>query len=322
MGEGQVMGKSKKYIVLPLVLAVLLLGLVAGCREKETATPTATPTTASSEFTQAQMKEILVDTISATKNARTFKFFMNVTMAMEATGGTEAKQINVDMTASGAHDQENKNMQMNMDINVESPEIEEGAQNMSMAIYIYEDNMYMKMDMPIIGEQWVKMPVSDKAMAAYDSDMVGEQLKMLETPGEIKFLKYETVDGSECYVFQITPDMHKIMEWVGQQQQITGAELDTEDIGNLSDVFKNISYLVWVARDNNLLKKIDASMLMEFDAAQFGEKGGDYDNMNMNMNMGMRLYDYDEPVIIELPEEAKDAIEMPGNINTAAIPGS
>jgi hypothetical protein len=305
------MGKSKKYIILPLILVVLLLlTLVAGCKEKETAEPATTPTTTTEELTQAQMQEILIDTITATNNAGTYKYEMDMTMTMEGNGGAEAKKMKMDMTASGAYDQENKNMQINMDINMESPDIEEDAQTMSMDMYVYEDNMYMKMEMPVIGEQWMKMPATEKAMEAYNSDMVGEQLKMLETPGEIKFLRYETVDGSECYVFQVVPDMKKIMDWMGQQQQITGAELDTGNISNLADVFKDISYFIWIARDSGLMTKMESGMLMEFNAEQLGATGGDFDIMKMDMDMSMRLYDYDKTVTIVLPEEAKDAIDM------------
>jgi hypothetical protein len=306
------MGKSKKYIMLPLILAVMLLAFVAGCKEKEAAAPTTTPTTATGDFTQAQMHGILVDTITATTNARTYKYDMDMTSDMEATGGTEAGTLNMVMNATGAYDQAGKKMHMTMDINmkIDSPEMDETEQGLAMEMYVLEDTMYIKTDMPFMGEQWLKMPVNAQTSELYDADMVSEQLKMLESPVAIKLLRYEMVDGEDCYVFQVMPDMMKIMQWL-EKQRTTGTEFNADKIQNAAEALKNVSYNIWIARDSGLMKKMEGSLLIDLNAEEFGAASGDFDNMNMNMNMGMRLYDYDVPLTIELPEEAKDAVEMP-----------
>ncbi len=315
---GEMIGNTYvKRIMVPLLLiSVLLLLLVPGCKEKEATEPTATLTpTATGELSQEQMQQILADTMLAVKNAKSYKSDINMTMDMEATGGAQAGKVNVVMTTIATYDQENKNMQMSMNMNmdmetdIDMSEMEEDMQNISMEMYLFEENMYMKMDMPMIGEQWVKMPANEQMMAAYDIDMVSQQLEMLEGPGRIEFLRYEAVDGADCYVFKIVPDMKKIMEWVGQQRT-TGTEIPLDNIADIADIFKDISYFVWITRDGGLMKKMDASLLMEFNAEQFGAKDGDFDSMKMKMDMGMRMYDYNKPVAIVLPEEAKDAIDM------------
>jgi hypothetical protein len=306
------MVKSKIYLILPLLLAVLLLTLVPGCKEKET-TPTATtPATGASEFTQEQMQQIFAETIAATKNTQTYKFDMDLTTAMEATGGPEAGKLNMSMNTTGAYDQANQKMHLNINMNmkVNVPEMDESEQNMAMDMYMVEDTMYVKTDMPFLGDQWIKMPVDKEKATGFDAHMVSEQLDMLESPVEIEFLRYEMVDGSDCYVFQVTPDMTKIMQWLAQQQ-MTGTEFDAEKIQNLADIFKEISYNVWITRDSKLMKKIDGSLLMDLIPEEFGAESGAFDNMNINLSTGMRLYDYNVPVTIELPEEAENAVEMP-----------
>lgn len=298
--------KINKYIILPCLLSVLLL-LVPSCQEKE---PTETATPPTDVPSQEQIQQLYTDAIAASLNAETYKFEMNIAYDMEATGGTEPGKVNMVMNATGAYDQINKNMHMSMDMNMDAPEIEEGMQNMSMEMYMYEENMYMKMDMPMVGEQWIKMPVSAEMAAAYNSNMVGDQLELLEGAGEIEFLRYEVVDGSDCYVFKLIPDMQKIMEWVGQQQ-MGGEEFDFESIKNISDVFKDLAYIIWIARDSGYMKKMDASITMEATAEQFGAKDGEFDGMKMDMSMAIRMYDYDKPVTIVLPEEALNAAEMP-----------
>jgi hypothetical protein len=304
------MMKLNRYFIIPLLLVIVALLLVPGCKEKEETEPTATPT-ATDELSQEQMQQILADTITSTLNVYTYKFEMSMTTDMETTGGTQAGKLNMVMNVSGAYDQTNKNMQMTMDMNMESdfPEFEEEMQDMSVEMYMVEESMYMKMDMPMVGEQWLKMPVSEEMTEAYNSDMVGDQLKMLEGAGKIEFLRYEVVDGADCYVFKLVPDMQKIMDWVGQQP-VTGAELDSGSISNIADVFKDLTYTIWIARDSKLTQKMDANILMEFNAEQYGAESGEFDGMRMNMVMGMRMYNYNKPVSIILPEEAEDAIDM------------
>jgi hypothetical protein len=302
------MFKLRKYYILPLMLAVLLLA--PGCKDKEAAEPMPTPT-ATDEFSQEQMQQIFADSMTSTLNVETYKFEMTMTTDMEMAGGKQPGEMNMAMNASGAYDQINKKMQMTMDMNIDAdvPEMEEGMQNVSMEMYMLEDNMYMKMDMPIVGEQWMKMPVSDEMAETYNSDMVGDQLKMLEGAGEIEFLRYEIVEGSDCYVFRLVPDMLKMMDWVGQQQ-MAGTEFDAGSISDIADVFKDLAYVVWIDRDSGLMKKMDANIVMEFSSEQYGDKSGEFGSMKMNMVMGMRMYDYNKPVSIVLPEEAKDAVDM------------
>jgi hypothetical protein len=300
--------KLNRYLILPLLLVIVALLLVPGCKEKESteATPTATV-----ELSQEQMQKIFADSITATTSVETYKFEMNMTTDMEMTGGDQVRKVNMVMNASGAYDQTNNNMQMVMDMNIESdlPEFEEEMQNITMEMYMLEEYMYMKMDMPMVGEQWVKMPASTEMAAAYNPDMVKSQLKMLEGAGEIEFLRYEVADGSDCYVFKLVPDMQKIMDWMGQQP-MTGAEFDAGSISNIADVFKDLTYIVWIARDSGLMKKIDATILMEFDTEQYGDMSGEFESMRMNMVMGMRMFDNNKPVSIVLPEEAKDAVDI------------
>jgi hypothetical protein len=303
--------KSKKYIVLPVLLAVLLLGL--GCKAKETTVTTAPATASTSEFTQEQMQQIFAESINATRNAQTFKCDMELTSDMNITGGAEAGNSNVSMNATGVYDQAGKKMHTNVDINLNTSMnvtgMEKGGQAIAVDMYVVENTMYVKTNLPLLGDQWLKVPANAKTSEVYNPNMVGEQLKMLESPAEIKFLRYETVDGSDCYVFQVVPDIPKIVDWLGQQQ-MSGTGFDPQKIKNIADAFKNISFDVWIARDSELVKKVDGNLLIDYTADESGSSGA-FDNIKMNLTAGMRLYDYNIPVTIELPSEALNAIELP-----------
>jgi hypothetical protein len=303
-----------------LMIFILLLSLIAGCNgEKaapETTAPlpaTTTPTPETTALNQLQIQQILVDTIMAVKNTEKYKFSMDMTSVMIATGGTQAGDMNMSMNATGYYDQINKNAHLTSDINIDMdfPEMEEGAQSVSMDMYLLEGTIYIKMNMPVLGEQWLKMTATEEMLKTYNTDMVNEQLKLLESPGTIEFLRYETLEGNSCYVFKIIPDMKKIMEWV-MKQQMADTGLKAESAANIADMFKDLTYNIWVTKDDKLITKMDATINMEFTKEQLGETSGEIDGMTMSMDMVMKMYDYNVSETIILPEEAKDAIEIPG----------
>jgi hypothetical protein len=55
------------------------------------------------------------------------------------------------------------------------------------------------------------------------------------------------------------------------------------------------------------------NMNMAMTPDQFGDTSDEVENVAMTIDMTMSLRDYNAPVPITLPEEAKNAMEMPGN---------
>ena len=66
----------------------------------------------------------------------------------------------------------------------------------------------------------------------------------------------------------------------------------------------------WIAKDTYLLVKAEIEIAMEVDPEAMGIPGGDGE-IAMDMTISMLVYDYNEPVSIELPPGAEDAVEMP-----------
>lgn len=301
------MFKRLKILALPLLLAAILAApSFSGCGEKAGETEG----TAAGGLTTQELQQVVADSMSAVKNATSYGFSLDMDINAEATGGSQAGKMGMTIKSDGDADIAANNMKMNLDMSIDSsiPE-NEGSQSVSAEIYMLTDWMYMKMDITGMGEKWYKTPVTDEVKQAYDLDMVSQQLAPLESMGEIKFVKYESVDGSQCYVLKIVPDLVSMKDWLEQQQMTTGT-FDWSQVENLEDVFKELSYTVWIAKDTKLMKKLNMTMGIEMTPEQAGASESDFDKMTMNIELEMEIQKYNEPVTITLPDEAENATEM------------
>jgi hypothetical protein len=95
-----------------------------------------------------------------------------------------------------------------------------------------------------------------------------------------------------------------------QQSGVSGETLPEIDEEFLQEAFKNFSIKQWVAKDTYFLSKAEMYMAMELtpEALGYPEEEG---LMTMDMTMDLLAYDYNQPVSIELPPGAEEAVEVP-----------
>ncbi len=303
--------KYIKIMVSPLLLTVILAALfLSGCGDKG----------AGSEepgggMTGAEAKQLVVDSTRAMNDVNSYTFSMDMEIDMEAVGGSSPGTVGVTMESEGAADVAAKKMKMSMKMSLDEMDIQgqtdDMMQDISVEMYMIEDKIYMMMDIPEMGEQWVQMPNTAEMEEAYDLNMLDNQLELLETAVDIQYLKSEKVDGSDCYVLKVDPDMAAMMDWLGSQEMATGG-MDFGDIDNAADVFKELSYKVWIDKDSKLVRQMHIDMVMEMNAEEFGAADEEFDKVTMDISMGMNIRDFNKSVSIEVPEEAEDAPVMPG----------
>jgi hypothetical protein len=296
--------KRTKNLALPLMLAAIFTilafpgcgGNVGGPEE-----------TVAGELTEQELQGLLDDSLLVVENANSYEFSMDMDMDVEVTGGPDAGKMGLLMRADGVYDMADEEMQMDLDMSIEGDieGLEGGSQTMSADVYMLDDWMYMKMKISGLGEQWFKTPAAEDMMEAYDLDIVNQQLAPLESMVEIGFVKYESVGGTQCYVLQIIPDVEGMKKWLEEQQMDVGIE---EYL--MKDMFKELDYRVWIAKDTKQLRKLKLTMNMEMNAEQAGASEADFDKMTMDVNLEMEIKDYNKPVSIDLPDEAEDAEEM------------
>ncbi len=258
------------------------------------------------------VEELIEGMNEAAANVKSYRF--NMEMDMEMTGESEGEPMEVTMTmdTTGAFDNENREMMMDIGMLMGTSDNEEIE--MDMAIYIIDGMMYTFTDMPLMGMEatWTKME-----MPAGTWEMMGEQVNQVESmidiidALEIEISDIEKVSGKDCYVLEVNPDPEDMWEL------LAGQTIGADEIGDflgeaeeyLDEILKDMSVKYWIDRDTYFLSKAVISMRMKItpEIMGYAEEEGEVD---MTMTMNMLTYDYNQPVSIVLPEEAKEAVEM------------
>ena len=275
--------KTILALSLALVLSFTFVGCVAGLPQEE-------------------INQIIGNVTSAEYD--TFKFDVEMPMTMTVVGGSDPGTASIVVDGTGVVDMANEEMQMTMSMTMDIPGA--GEQEMAAEVYIVGGWMYTKMDLFGLGEQWTKMEVTEETWQ--QQGQIEPLLEFLATAVEVNYLGSKTVSGTECYLFEIVPDMEALGELLGQETAGTGFDFSQLD---LADLYDKLSVKEWIAKDSCLIMRVEIEMVLEMNASDVGAAADDFDKMTMDVKMVESFYDYNEPVSIELPPEALDAEEMP-----------
>jgi hypothetical protein len=254
-------------------------------------------------------EEIVAAILESQERIETYQMDMD----MEATITVEVEDETIEMHVfadyDGSIDVQNTEMEMVMDINMAMANM--GEMEMAESIYIVDDTMYIGLDMPAFmgGSTWMKTQLSEEILT--EMCPVESLIALIET-AEITVLDSEKVNGVDCYVVEVVPDADQLWEYVSQQLQFMGDELEMPDsMGELiRKMYDNVSVIYYIAKDTHFLIKSAMDMTITLTANDLGfpEEEG---SMTMVIATEMLAFDYNQPVSIELPQEAEDAIEVP-----------
>jgi hypothetical protein len=321
--EGKKMSKKIHIIILPAILvSILAIFSFFGCGGGGTAQNGTNTIPAEGitvgDLNQQQLAQILADSVANYDKLTTYKFDMTMDMLMDVTGGTQSGKVTMNTKTNGAAKVAANEMQMNteMTISMEGAGEQDSSESISYEVYQMADWLYMKLSVPGVGEQWMKLPATDTAKETFNMNPIDQQLGPLDSPVKIEYLRSEVVDGIDCHVLAVTPDMQALAEWL-TAQETGGEDTDWQDLVNYSDVFKEFSYVCYVTKETNYLKRLIVNMVMEYTAEEAGESPETFDKMTMNISMDMNMYDHNKPFSITLPDEAANATEVSEDIFTS-----
>jgi len=230
---------------------------------------------------------------------------MDMTMTVEIIGGSDEAKMIMFGDGTGVMDMVNREMQMTMNVAIDIPEL--GEQTMVSKVYLVGEWMYTGVEVPDLGEQWFKMEAVPGMWE--QQSQLDQQIAFLESAVEVKSLPDQSVDGTDCYVFEVVPSVEALGKLLSQQSSAMGT-MDFSQL-DLAGLFQEMKVKEWIAQDSYQVLKTEVYMLMQMLPEDVGATEADFDKMLMDMNMTMRLYNYNQPVSIDLPAKALDAPEMP-----------
>jgi len=141
--------------------------------------------------------------------------------------------------------------------------------------------------------------------------------ELLKTATTSDLLGNETVNGVDCYILSIVPSTQAMIDWVVPQEQPEGPQIDIMFGGGIpvvrANAYQSGSVKLWVDKNTFLIQK--ALVNSDF----MGNVGGGHittvphtpttNPANSGFEGQISFSAYNQPVTIQLPQEALDAQE-------------
>jgi hypothetical protein len=252
-------------------------------------------------------EEIIEKAVQALDDIKTYQFEMNVIIGYAGEAEGEVLEATMTIDSDGTMDLENGQMKMEIIMTIVSPGILD--MEVETDIYIIDGMLYKSAVIPGIleGAEWQKSEVPQGYWE--DIEQIVPQLELLEL-AQVEVIGTEEIDGIDCYVLQLTPDLERL--WQILVQQMTAGEMEEEpdmDMELLQDMFKEFSVKQWITKDTYFIARADMNMVIEATPEAMGspeEEGV----VTMDITMDLLAYNYNQPVSIVLPPGAEEAAEL------------
>ena len=184
-----------------------------------------------------------------------------------------------------------------------------GFAEQSVEMYTIGNFSYMKMNDPYTGEEsWIKTQADLSTFDLLTADM-DELLGTIEgnVVGEGK------INGKEAYKLEVKPDIAKLIDYVIKSQDLGSAGVSQADIdravGQLVNSVKKLDLTVWVLKESYLPIKAQGEVTMSMDLGSMSTAASMLGTVDLSISFTADV-DYEKPVVIELPEEARDAQDI------------
>ena len=280
---------AKKFCLLVLTATAILSVLASGCA------------------IQVSAKEIANRTVEAAPGISSVKMDMHAQLDMASSGGQSPLAISSiqDMTAEIKASPKEMHLLMNSTMNMASV-----STNLDAEVYVVGQWAYASTSVTGSSKMWIKTQLTPEYWQS--QNQLQAQTEFLRSAVTVTKLGNETIDGVECYVLDIKPDLAAITEYM-KTHTSSGTGFDYSNV-DFAKVFKTYDVKEWVAKDTYLLKKSEMNIEMGFSEQDMVPSSTGSTNMTMLMKATVNYYGYNEPVTITLPPDAAGAkeITLPG----------
>jgi len=277
----------KKSILIFLVLALTFSLGLTGCTKE--------PTT----------QEIIDKSVAANAKLEYYKLDGDMAMGLNGTVNGKSQNVSLKIDSQAGVDNTRKQMQMTMNIEMESPG--QGKISMPMESYLVDGWMYMKISIPMIGGQWMKIKADQSTWN--NQSQATQFAEMLKNSVNVTNKGTETINGKACFVLEASPDAASIANWLKSQQGLSNLQGVDMSAFDFSKIIKNISLKEWIYKDSYYFAKTEITVVFDISGQNLGITTTSTDQISMNFNATINFSDYNQKLTITLPPEALTAKE-------------
>ncbi len=231
--------------------------------------------------------------IESSKNIKTYRFKM--TVQSQLIFGNESGKSTMISNATGAIDLINKRMY----IDVHTVINQFGrTYSMESETYVINDTAYIKSNGASV---WFKKKLRNDFWIR--NNQIDQQTELLSF-SKVEKLSDEKVNGIDCYVLKLKPDLDKFVEYMENTSNVP------QNKSLLKHMLKEVVIKEWIAKDTFYPIKSEILTVMEMPMKiSIGSLKGNV-SIEETMKTTVEFYDHNKPVLIKLPEEAKNATEL------------
>jgi hypothetical protein len=214
--------------------------------------------------------------IAAEGGVDTYQFDGVVSMTVEG------QTLSVDVT--GIVDEQNREIYISMGSSEQIGNTE---------LYIVDGWVYMKTIGPNMTATWNKTPLTNDIWQ--QRNLPQQQIATLNDLTQADYLSTEAVGTTECYKLGIIPELEKMVIWVMGEEGLENMAPATD----LEEIFSDYSMSVWITADTYHIIKtsIEATIVADLE----------FMIVTMTQSITLSRSHFNEPVSIELPQEAEGA---------------
>ncbi len=308
----------KNILWIALIIGILLGLLIPGlsCTKTVYVTPTSTPT--------SETQQVVARCISAMKQVDSYKLDTDVVNVYKVIDGANNGTDTTEWSGTQIVSIAGKKMGLNMTIDEGGAYSPVGGDNWSTEMYVIDGWEYYKATSPHVvnlspspPNPWEKNKLTNELWAK--ETQITFYTELLKTATESDLLGNATVNGVDCYILDIVPSTQAIIDWVVSQDQPFGPQIDIMFGGAgpvvRAEAYQGGSVKLWISQESYLPLKVEVNADFQ------GNVGGGMilpgttpyipttNPVNSSFDGQMTFSEYNQPVSIQLPQEAIGAQE-------------
>ncbi|MDI9616531.1 MAG: hypothetical protein QFX31_04110 [Methanothrix sp.] len=270
---------------------------------------------------------LMEDLLMASGNITSYRFESSKMTTAEFLNLTEGRaledRLSYQLKEKGEISIEKNSSQSMLRVSQESSMSSEKYRNLSMSAsreyYIVNSTRYERAN-----GNWTRLFMPYPEYELLRENRLYLQLDILNR-SRAEVIGSEAVDGTDCWKLKVSPENStiraavialEVSEVLGLPAQILLAMFNTTELERNS----SIDWTAWVSKEEKHLVKREGTVKASITPEVLGiSSPGVRFVINVNVEESMRFFDYDRPLEIELPDEARSAVMLIPVVNISGV---